>query len=100
MTQTTDHVLIKRLKILGFILLFFSIIALGHYFFPLVTSEIDLLEKEIAQELEEPEPLHPLLISSVFSVVGMSCLVISWKKKKDLLSSYLENKYPNENQDK
>jgi hypothetical protein len=87
--------LIGRLKVLGCMLLVF---ALGALFYNLVftsTDEVAALEKEIAQELEEePEPLNPFFVSTVFSVVGTGILFISWKKKKQLFSSSPENKDP------
>jgi hypothetical protein len=87
--------LVSRLKILGCILLVF---ALGALFYNLVfssTDEVDALEKEIAIELEEePAPLNPFFVSTVFSVVGTGLLLISWKKKKKLFSSSPENQDP------
>ncbi len=99
MNDLEPHVekqLIGRLKILGCILLVFS---LGALFYNLIFSgsdEVAALEKEIAQELEEeqPEPLNPFFVSTVFSVVGTGILLISWKKKKKLFSSSPENKDP------
>jgi hypothetical protein len=59
------------------------------------SSEVDALEKEIALELEEePEPLNPFFVSSVFSIVGTGILLISWKKKKKLFSSSQEKDDP------
>ena len=80
--------LISRLKLLGCILLVFSLAALFYNLIFSGSDEIDALEKEIAQELEEeqPEPLNPFFVSTVFSIVGTGLLLISWKKKKDLFS--------------
>jgi hypothetical protein len=99
MNSLEPHVekqLISRLKMLGCILLVFSLAAL---FYNLVFSgsdEVDALEKEIAMELEEeqPEPLNPFFVSTVFSVVGTGILLISWKKKKKLFSSSPEKDDP------
>jgi hypothetical protein len=87
--------LVGRLKILGCILLVFSLGALFYNLIFTASDEVDTLEKEIALELEEtPEPLNPFFVSTVFSVVGTGILLISWKKKKKLFSSSPENKDP------
>ena len=87
--------MLGRLKVFGCILLVFSVAAL---FYNLVFSsdEVDALEKEIAMELEEeqPEPLNPFFVSTVFTVVGTGIILISWKKKKKLFSSSPEKGDP------
>lgn len=92
MEQQIEKQLLKRLKFLGFILIVFAVIALAHFFIPLAKTEFDLFEKEITQELDDPPTIHPLFVSAVFGTVGTGCLVISWKKKKSLFPSSLENK--------
>jgi len=87
--------LLGRLKILGCILLFFSVAALCYNLIFDSLDEVEALEKEIAEELDDPpKPLNPFFVSTVFSVVGTGLLVISWKKKKKLFSSSPENKDP------
>jgi len=87
--------LLGRLKILGCILLLFSLCALFYNMIFSSPDEIEILEKEIAEELDDPpEPLNPFFVSTVFSIVGTGLLVISWRKKKKLFSSSPENKDP------
>jgi hypothetical protein len=87
--------LVGRLKILGCILLVFALIALFYNLIPSSTDEIDALDEEIALDLkEEPAPLNPFFVCTVFGVVGGGCLFISWKKKKNLFSSSPENQDP------
>ncbi|HEX2578794.1 MAG TPA: hypothetical protein VHK67_00120 [Rhabdochlamydiaceae bacterium] len=87
--------LLGRLKILGCILLVFSVGALFYNMIFDSSDEVEILEKEIAEELEDPpEPLNPFFVSTVFTIVGTGLLVISWKKKKKLFSSSPENKDP------
>jgi hypothetical protein len=87
--------MLGRLKVFGCILLVFSVAAL---FYNLIFSsdEVDALEKEIAMELEEeqPEPLNPFFVSTVFTIVGTGLILISWKKKKSLFSSSPEKDDP------
>ena len=95
MEQQLEKQLVSRLKTLGCILLFFALIALFYNLIPSFASEVDTLDEEIAEELQEdPAPLNPFFVSSVFSVVGGGLLLISWKKKKNLFSSSPENKDP------
>ena len=87
--------LVSRLKIFGCILLVFALFALCYNLIPSFANEVDILDEEIALELEEePAPLNPFFVSSVFSIVGGGLLVISWKKKKSLFSSSPETKDP------
>jgi hypothetical protein len=72
-----------RLKIMGIILLGLAVSAFVWGFFPAEESELDLLLLEIE---EAPPPLNPYFVSSIFAVVGASCLFIYWKKKKSLSS--------------
>lgn len=85
--------LVRRLKIFGCILLFFAVAALLYNLVPSFASDVNALDEEIALELEdEPPPLNPVFVSSVFSIVGGGLLIISWKKRKRLFSSSPENK--------
>jgi hypothetical protein len=77
MNQILEAQLLKRLAWMGWLLLFFAIIAVVYDFLPKVEEEILVLE-------EKTEPLNPYLIASVFTTVGSSCLVIAWKKRKNL----------------
>lgn len=95
MEPQLEKQLVRRLKIFGCILLFFSVAALLYNLVPSFADEVDILDEEIAHELEEePPPLNPVFVSTVFSVVGGGLLVISWKKRKRLFSSSPENKDP------
>jgi hypothetical protein len=87
--------LVGRLKVLGCILLVFALIALCYNLIPKFTDEVDALDEEIARDLEEePAPLNPFFVSTVFGVVGGGCLFLSWKKKNHLFSSSPENHDP------
>ncbi len=95
MKPQVEKQLVSRMKIFGCIMLVFALIALFYNLIPSFADEVDILDEEIAQELEEePAPLNPFFVSSVFSVVGGGLLLISWKKKKQLFSSSPENKDP------
>lgn len=95
MEPQVEKQLVSRLKIFGCILLFFALVALCYNLIPSFTEEIDELDEEIAKELkEDPAPLNPFFVSSVFSLVGGGLILISWKKKKRLFSSSPENKDP------
>lgn len=73
---------------LGIILFVFSAIAL-------IYKELPELEEDIvAEEEESAPPLNPFFVSTVFGVVGSSCLLISWKKKKSLFSPSPEKDDP------
>jgi len=99
MNNLEPHVekqLIGRLKVLGCIMLVFSLGALFYNPIFSAADEVAALEKEIAMELEErpPEPLNPFFVSAVFCAVGIGILFISWKKKKNLFSSSPEKGDP------
>jgi hypothetical protein len=70
--------LLRRLKWLGCLLIAFAIAAL---FFERLLDDPDemfLLEEEV----EKLPPLNPVLVSSIFAMVGSACLLIYWKKRK------------------
>ena len=99
MTKMEPHVekkMLGRLKVLGCILLVFSLGAPFYNIIFSVSDEVEALEKEIALELKEEqlEPLNPFFVSTVFSIVGTGMLLISWKKKKNLFSSSPEKQDP------
>ena len=62
----------------------------------LVYNQLPALEEEIVVEQEEKPspPLNPFFVSTVFGVVGSSCLLISWKKRKSLFSASPEKEDP------
>lgn len=87
--------LIGRLKVLGCVLLAFALVALFYNLVPNFSDEVDALEKEISLELEEePAPLNPFFVSTVFGLVGTGCIFISWKKRKRIFSASPENEDP------
>ncbi|MBS0648217.1 MAG: hypothetical protein JSS10_03220 [Verrucomicrobia bacterium] len=87
--------LIRRLKVLGCILLVFALIAVFYNLVPSFSDEVDALDQEIALELEEePAPLNPFFVSTVFGLVGTGCIFISWKKRKRIFSASPENEDP------
>ncbi len=64
---------------MGYILFVFSAIAIIWDFFPTAENELD----ELLLEIEEaPPPMNLYLVSSTFAVVGSSCFLIYWKKKR------------------
>ncbi len=95
MKPQLEKQLVSRLKVLGGILVVFALIALFYNSVPSFANEVDELDEEIARELEEePKPLNPFFVSSIFGIVGAGCLLISWKKKKRLFSASPENEDP------
>jgi hypothetical protein len=68
----------KRLKMMGYLLLVFAVIAFVWDYFPSAEDELD----QILIELEEiPPPISPYVSSSSFAIVGIACLLFYWKKK-------------------
>jgi hypothetical protein len=68
----------KRLKMMGYLLLVFAVIAFVWDYFPSAEDEFD----QILIELEEaPPPISPYVSSSSFAIVGVICLLFYWKKK-------------------
>jgi hypothetical protein len=80
MNPALEQQLLKRLTMLGCVLLSFAVIAVVFDFLPKAEEEIFLLEEE-----EQPEPLNPYLVSASFTVVGALCLFVAWKKRKKAL---------------
>lgn len=71
----------RRLKMMGVLFVVFSGIALIWDLFPTTENEIDKLLVELE---EQPAPLNPYFVSSVFAAAGGFCFFIYWKKKKVL----------------
>jgi cytochrome c biogenesis protein CcdA len=96
MKPQLEKQLLKRLKLMGLILLGFALGALFFNLIPSFSSDVDAIEEEIALEIkeEEPAPLNPFFVSSVFGIVGVGCIFISWKKRKRLFSASPENRDP------
>ena len=95
MKPQLEKQLLSRLKVLGGIMVVFALVALVYNNVATFAGGVDELDEEIAKELEEqPKPLNPFFVSSIFGVVGAGCLLISWKKKKRLFSASPENEDP------
>ena len=78
---TIERQLNHRLKMLGIILLIGTTIAILWNFLPAAENELD----ELVLELEEaPLPLNPYVAPVALGTVGLSCLLIHWKKKNFL----------------
>lgn len=76
--QTIEHLLIPRLKVMGFILVTFSLIAFTCALIP----QEEELEQEILTELsEEPPLLNMFLVSGTLAMVGTACVFIAWRKR-------------------
>jgi len=71
--------LIPRLKVLGIMLLFFSLIAFSYSFFP--SSSEDIAENELSLDFAEPPPMNMYLVAAAFCSVGATCITIAWRKK-------------------
>lgn len=94
MDKAIEKQLLRRLKILGGILMAFAIGALLYNHMPDSSDDAFRLEEEITTDLEDPPPLNPFFVSAVFGLVGASCVFISWKKKKGLFSASTQNEDP------
>ncbi len=71
----------KRLKWIGILLFAFALITIIWDFVPSVEDEMD----ELLLEIEEAPPsINPYLISTIFTIMGSTCLFIYWKKKSIL----------------
>jgi hypothetical protein len=80
---TLEKQLNRRLRVIGLILLVAAAIAVIWNFLPFEENELD----ELVLQLEEaPPPLNPYLAPATFAIVGISCLLIHWKKKNTLSS--------------
>lgn len=74
---TVELKLIGRLRFLGYLLIGLSVVAL---LWPLLPEfEDEEIEEELL--LERPEPLNPFMVSGAFVLVGISCILISWRKR-------------------
>lgn len=74
---TVELKLIGRLKFLGYLLIGLSVVAL---LWPLLPEfEDEEIEEELLLEL--PQPLNPFMVSGAFAIVGISCILISWRKR-------------------
>lgn len=71
--------LIPRLKVLGIVLLFFSLIAISYSFFP--NNPENPLEDEISLDFTDPPPMNMYLVAAAFCSVGATCITIAWRKK-------------------
>lgn len=88
MKPQIEKQLVKRLKILGWVLVVCAAGALIYKYLPQTEDDYAALEEEIENE----PPLNPFFVSAIFGLVGTSCFFISWKKKKSLFSPSSENK--------
>jgi len=73
--------LVPRLRILGFILLAFSLFAFAWSFFPEGAEEELLVEEELLSEFAETPPMNPYVVAIALASVGITCVAIAWKKK-------------------
>lgn len=70
---------------MGYLLFVFSLIAFVWDYFPTAENELD----ELILEIEEaPPPMNLYLVSSAFALVGSSCFLIYWKKKRSFSDNH------------
>ncbi len=63
---------------MGFLLILFAAVAFVWDMFPAAEDEFE----QILLELEEaPPPMNMYVVSSSFAIVGLACLLITWKKR-------------------
>ena len=72
-----------RLKWIGLLLLVFSFLSLGAALLP-ITPEEEMTQEAFFPELYEMPPMNLYGASAVFVLVGMSCLLIVWHKRRGL----------------
>jgi magnesium-transporting ATPase (P-type) len=82
-----ERSLLSRLKVLGFILLAFSILFL-FYAITDSTSETVLIATEapregFCKEFLAHETLNFFIVSAIFFIIGLSCVLTSWKRSKE-----------------
>jgi hypothetical protein len=78
-----ERQLIPRLKILGFILIFFAAFALVYSFFPEGEEEEIAVEEDLLTMLSEPPPFNLYIVAIALGSVGITCIAIAWRKKKN-----------------
>jgi hypothetical protein len=83
-TEEIKRKLVGRLKVLGIILLVFSVMAFSYSLLPDAGEEAVILEEELLEELEQPPPLNMILVSVSFALVGILCVVFSFRKQREL----------------
>jgi len=79
--EKIERPLVGRLKILGYILLGFSMAAIAWPLIPEIEKDEEILAGEILPELAEPPPINAYLAGAAFALVGTACLLIAWRKK-------------------
>ena len=82
-----ERSLVSRLRILGFILLGFSILFL-FYAFTYSPSETLLMaasqaEEAICEEFLPHETLNFFIVSGIFLILAAACIFTSWKQSQD-----------------
>jgi hypothetical protein len=86
MKPQIEKQLIGRLKFIGWVMFVCAVSAHVYKYIPQTGDEFDVIEEDIGIEFKEAAPLNTFLVSSVFTIVGVACFLISWKKKKDFLA--------------
>jgi len=83
----TEQKLIPRLKVLGFILMFFSLIAFSYSFVPNDPLEEVVVDEELMAAFGKPPPMNMYVVAAVFCSVGATCITIAWRKKNAFKTS-------------
>lgn len=79
--------MIPRLKVVGMILLLFSLIAFSYSFFPQETENEMVSEESLLPEVYDPPPMNMYIVAFVFCSVGTTCMTIAWRKKNAFKTS-------------
>jgi len=80
--KAIEHVLLKRLKVLGFLLLGLGLFFLGYAMQPYPDLPLSAFEAE--DFIDPKDQLNFFLVSFLFFLVGSLCLLISKKRIKEL----------------
>lgn len=78
--EEIEKKLVPRLKYLGYILIVFSLIALGYHIFSEPAEDRLLNEEEMLSELTDPPLINMMLVAGAFGAVGAGCITIAWRK--------------------
>ncbi|MBY0528900.1 MAG: hypothetical protein K2P51_01780 [Rhabdochlamydiaceae bacterium] len=83
-----DQQLLPRLKLMGYILLVFSLCAIGYSFFEESSSElteVETLEEEFEESLKV-RYFNSYIVASSFITVGSALFLCAWQKQRSFRS--------------
>ena len=82
--KEAEKTLLSKLRTMGFLLLFFALLALSYNFLPSSPEEPLILEEELALDVADIPPLNPYIVALSFTTAGLFCLIFSWKRRKEM----------------